>query len=99
VKHSGASVGGSCVGNTTNYKIEKGGPMRAFVFACIAAAAVAVIGAVVLSSIQQSAVCTENFIRIRAARDADSQRHLASVLREAQRGASIHPNSGAIPVA
>ena len=29
--------------------------MRAFVFACIAAAAVAVIGAVVLSGIQQSA--------------------------------------------
>ena len=48
-------VDGSCVGNTTNYKIEKGGPMRAFVFACIAAAAVAVIGAVVLSGIQQSA--------------------------------------------
>jgi hypothetical protein len=37
------------------YKIEKGGPMRAFVFACIAAAAVAVIGAVVLSTIEQSA--------------------------------------------
>ena len=52
---SGELVGGSCVGNTTNYKIEKGGPMRAFVFACIAAAAVAVIGAVALSSIQQSA--------------------------------------------
>src|SRR5262245_47635220 len=34
---------------------------------------------------------------VRAARDAASQRHLASVLREAQRGASIHPNFGSHP--
>jgi hypothetical protein len=33
---------------------------------------------------------------VRAARDAGSQRHLASVLREAQRVASIHPNLGVI---